>query len=360
MPSRDAYLAFLSDFGLSENDVLPMTRGEVPDNLADALKRIVEDHPPPDESTSESERMAWDVANLIGNAMNCNHLLQRVHEQAMKKMDTYCGTVRPHAYPGVFPMTSFNAQCVARSGGFLILLETGCMEVLEAFVGQLANTKKPHVRKVEFLCRVVSAYCDRDEIPQHEKEPGENIWLGGHFLNATEEFMIAHEYGHIVNQHVATDGAVRNIVSTRVADLTVLERNHAQEFEADLWAAHVFLRHAQKLRNEEAAIVCAGPVFFLAVSLLIDAYRDERQQVSSTHPPAPDRIHVVQCLQELLGFHELNYLSRRMLELVGDCAAELVGDRPIVPIFSRELGAAFAAAVKNLRLGIDVPRWITG
>jgi hypothetical protein len=221
-------------------------------------------------------------------------------------------------------------------------------------------------------------------------------------VTSAEEFVIAHDYGHITNKHVAPTtgessglhfrinslrigqprrqkspehaskgklltrlfgGQSRNvtpIIATAAGkSLEVIAKEKHQEYEADIWATHALVRRAQKKGSDALPVACAGPVISLGLALLIEEYmKDKGLPLNDTHPPAADRLYMVDALYELLGVRDQAYVGRRFLELVGDYAQKMFHRQVAVPLLDRELNRSFELALNNVGIHYDRPNWM--
>jgi hypothetical protein len=131
-------------------------------------------------------------------------------------------------------------------------------------------------------------YAKKNEY-QHPTLDSERLEAVRHFLTATEEFVLAHEYGHLTRGHVGN--ALADITVSQKLKISVAAKTKEQEFEADLWATNALLTvYSDKSDGEGASIVgCSGPLVFLSIANLVEAYLQSQGQRFDTHPPAVNR-----------------------------------------------------------------------
>ena len=108
--------------------------------------------------------------------------------------------------------------------------------------------------------------------------------LSIHAASAAEEFVLAHEYAHIIR------GDVGHLLDQSAVPQPRVGEESDDETAADLWAADAVMRVAES--EEEQIVRCTGPLVFLSTLKLIEAYFEQRKQMprSDTHPPAGNRI----------------------------------------------------------------------
>ena len=136
MPSRDDYLSFLNEFGLSEDKVLPIL--DIKKAPVEAVAMLL--GALGNKNIQGDERKTLEMmANMMVEQTNTNVLLSKINETLTSDLSQINFDIQNKAYPGVFPTDSFNAQCVFKDKGFLILIDTGCFEVIEAAVWVLLS-----------------------------------------------------------------------------------------------------------------------------------------------------------------------------------------------------------------------------
>jgi len=407
MPAKADYLSFLEEFGLSESSVLPIADIQKlpPERIGMLLGGLA--------SVKDSrEKAALELmAKTLAEGTNTNKLLEQLTENLRKDWSAIGLNVPNNAYSGVFPTSSFNAQCTYRKNGYLILLDTGCFELIEAATYVLLSTEEQAV-KTKTLASVLTKYLQQNALPDAGSMnldglsgPGSFQRLNTVYVSVTsaEEFVIAHEYGHIANKHVAPakDGSAelqfrvnhlklgrprlqknaepvskgsffsrmfsrepgKEAATTEMAQsksLDVIAKEKHQEYEADVWATHALVRRAQQKKESSAIpIACAGPVISLGLALLIEEYfKDKGLASNDTHPPAASRLYMVDALYDILGVRDQAYVGRRFLELAGDCAKKMFNRQVEIPVLDRELNRSLEVALKNVGIRYDRPKWM--
>jgi Peptidase family M48 len=406
MPTRVDYLSFLEEFSLSESSVLPIAdiKKLPPEGIAMLISGLA--------SVKDSrEKAALELmAKTLTEGTNTNQLLEKLAENLKKDWAAIRVSAPKNAYIGVFPTNSFNAQCTYRKNGYLVLLDTGCFELIEAATYVLLCTADQQT-KTKALASVLTKYLEENALPDAGSMNLPGLGGSGSFprlnlayvsVTSAEEFVIAHEYGHITNKHVTptTDessglhfrinslklgqprrqnspegvskssllkrlfgGQSRNVTPTILMaagkSLEVIAKEKNQEYEADIWATHALVTRAQEKGSDALPVACAGPVISLGLALLIEEYmKDKSLPLNDTHPPAAERLYMVDALYELLGVRDQAYVGRRFLELVGDCAQAMFHRQVAVPVLDRELNRSFELALNNVGIRYDRPNWM--
>jgi predicted metalloprotease len=76
-------------------------------------------------------------------------------------------------------------------------------------------------------------------------------------VNSVDEFMIAHEYGHLVNGHIGN--AMSDLKLASGSTISVVSKNQQQEFQADRWAINALVSSPSSDESDESHIICSGP-----------------------------------------------------------------------------------------------------
>jgi hypothetical protein len=105
--------------------------------------------------------------------------------------------------------------------------------------------------------------------------------------NTAELFIISHEYGHILFNHLDFNRKVKKELAKRL-QIETWEIDWDQEFQADEFASIVVIRLNHVIKDMEASIAFAGvPFFFSTVEIL---YTCLDYQFSETHPSPEQRM----------------------------------------------------------------------
>lgn len=130
---------------------------------------------------------------------------------------------------------------------------------------------------------------------------GRSLGMAWWLTDATERFMIAHEFGHLLEGHLGTP-------AEREAQ-NWLHRTRDQEFQADETGALLVLRGlADPVADQVMTyLAVAGPLFLFAIDHLITRVRNELDNIPqglrlSDHPASDERGAALRTLfQELYG-----------------------------------------------------------
>ncbi|MEU3185691.1 hypothetical protein ABZ707_16030 [Streptomyces sp. NPDC006923] len=210
-----------------------------------------------------------------------------------------------------YPHESFNARARAVHGGTLILVNAGfsllVLEMSKAFAASLGlftrekdggitlEAATPAVRErrrtaERAMARSVLAYLFQGDAAQGGRQPphSDSAGMARALTEATERFVVAHEFAHLLEGHLATPAQHRTG--------EWLHRTREQEFQADETGLLLLLRALADGPDEQIAryLAVAGPFFFFAIDHLITRVRNEIDDIPqgmrlSGHPGSDER-----------------------------------------------------------------------
>ncbi len=311
---KEDYLHYLDEFGLTESDVLPMLDLEkfktlpsenkigVMANLAKLLLGW--------KSYKQEEREKLQpLLDGLNPNNNTNYILEFLNEKFCEfifslKSDKYYKT-----YAGVFPTHCFNAHCTTKDTKHLILIDTGCFEILQ-YVIYVFQSKINESIKIEKIIKTIENYCLEKKYPSNEYDKEldskDETRIDSFLLNWSEYFVLGHEYGHIFNNHLDSQEDSLYVFSNDKS-VNIHQKSHQQEFEADIWSYYILSRMAKSRKTDTwiwKMLACSGPIIFLGIALLIEKYKISKGVRLDSHPPTEERIYMIQWLQEILRQHE--------------------------------------------------------
>jgi hypothetical protein len=235
------------------------------------------------------------------------------------------GNLPQEIFVGRYPTGSFNARVLLTVDGPLILVNTGAefliIEVIKlfvagtfAFVPSAADASHDEISNAigmneteiaEQLARLLFAYVTHGDAAIAGKLPilpGADAMIAvSKFAWSTTQFLIAHEYGHVVNDHLRQHKP-KNVVSDPESaefDWMSLE----QEVEADISGIRmhnqVFFDQIGRTIDDPLKLIqlqmnFAGPTIFLSIADMIEetfkAFLGRRGEwLVGSHPPTPIR-----------------------------------------------------------------------
>ena len=169
------------------------------------------------------------------------------------------------------------------------------------------------------------------------------------FRRTAEQFVLAHEYGHLIGGHLAIERAAAG--SPAMAEVHGIPQDWQQEYEADFLGT-LLTAQANASKGFDLALAYAGvDLAFTAIALVERAVAlsttgdAERRASTDSHPPATSRRHTMRLALESLTDDEKQVEGARGLAE----ALEQIGDMfwaEIAPRFEQiHLGAATPAAI---------------
>jgi hypothetical protein len=172
----------------------------------------------------------------------------------------------------MYPFTSFYGECRSVTDGYLLLINTGCVEILEALcsVHLSLERNKPGVIK-----KILLGYsCTLRELPNPATYPAagidesnlDRVKTIAAVTNEAASFVLAHELAHATFKHQGS--------------------TPLNELEADAWATLALLRR-NRLKSSDVVpdldqITFAGIFIYLCAVDCIAALRSSRQPDATT------------------------------------------------------------------------------
>lgn len=335
MGTHEEYSALLSEQGLKESDIAPMIRRQYwsPEALAkldeyrrslespfrihdtirsslgggpfavlDAMMAIAGDY----DRAEKLKKLQSGNANILLEAL-VSDLQRRCSENRMPYVET-------PVFHGVYPTKLFNAVTVPRSSGHLVLMESATLEIIEvvsSLIMARSGANNDRLRNIEMICQGywnnISAKLRDRYLPPHVEvyHLGLNISADEHadsveLINTTEEFVIAHEWGHISLGHAVEEGPCALGVAQTDA-IPNSENAWEDEFSADLWSARALLgpvRDPWSTKNADIDVPLAGIHLFLGLARIIESSASYGGHEATTHPPTSERIWMINQLDK--------------------------------------------------------------
>lgn len=250
-------------------------------------------------------------------------------EATIRALPAFAGRFRDDVFVGEFPTGSVNCQTVKVDDGFLVLVNSGTLMMLQQVVTFLwrGNADDPNspesLQAADGVAEVLAAYVQHGD-PYYGPKPlvgGMLAFASILMISAARKFVVAHEYGHILAGHLSGPNAEQVKLETEVGGLEVLRKNYAQEFEADdigyrltlgvasiqdfnlaaIDAGYSGDLHAMHEGAKQKSLI-AGPFVALTVDAILRRFYDSRRSAGGkvpsddAHPPADDRIQALLAL----------------------------------------------------------------
>jgi hypothetical protein len=313
------------------------------------------------------------VARTIFSEQRATSLLRTISAPIYEKARKVPGALSGPLAMGVFPFRWFNGHSTTFEGVSMCLAATGSFDLIETFSTLFAARQKDPGYAVEKLREAIAVYVRSNEVESPKYGLGEGLVdfgnAGGiHTLltTAAEQFLISHELGHVALGHTAS--APRGATPTRAVgligqtpnDAQVIKPEHLDEYCADVWALQAMLSLAKEPEHEEKIpIFCGGAAIFLGLAMLVEAAsRAARIDTEDSHPPAINRLYLIELAFELFGHHEDAFVARRVREFVEEVGAKYPGFE-MPPMLSRSLNQIAAQVFESFSLDLSNAPYIT-
>ncbi|MEO3407388.1 hypothetical protein AAFN85_25945 [Mucilaginibacter sp. CAU 1740] len=347
------YQRFLKERNLKEEDLLPILDMEkfTPEMHGALLSAFLSSMKSGNKDELTGILQAMNFA-IIGH--NTNHLIATMMYKLMADLEGI-GIRVPPFFAGVYPISMVNAQCVIREKLPILLIDTGCMEMISAVITTFVS-KRNETEQAELLIHFLTEYFIDGKYPDIEAGNHPSINWGSSVVSilttATEEFTFMHELGHFSLGHLKKDSLFA-LSEKDAAPLMVLNRSHEQEFDADVWAITTLINRAKNNQTPDTALdlACAGIVIFLSIGIMIEALaKSEGMPMRDTHPPIEKRLYVAEITMELLGVHEHTRIGSKFKRLIREfCVLKGVKEK-MPPMMDRELNRIVVGVYERLNI----------
>jgi Peptidase family M48 len=176
----------------------------------------------------------------------------RAVERSIRRIPRYANTLGTSLYCGPFPTGTVNAQVVSTPSGFIILVNTGALTMLQQVCTLLAMAQPDRLADpanaevVTGIVDVLAAYILYGDSLFGAKPLPVSLTqslLAQRLKDACLKFIIAHEYGHIVAGHLAPAETTQTIRIRAAGDqmIPVIKKSLVQELEADRIGHYIIL-----------------------------------------------------------------------------------------------------------------------
>ena len=280
---------------------------------------------------------------------------------------------------GVFPMRWFNGSAVIFESIPICLIAHGSFDLIEVFVTLFLASRKNKDYAVLNMQEALEHYVQTGEVKKPEYELGQGLvdfgsTFGSALITSAEQFLIGHELGHVALGHLKTGSRAMcpltleraakwdekpGTANTPANKIEVIRPGQFDEHCADVWSVSTLLECFSKGTEEALPIACAGACIFMGLALLYETVAlFRKQEIEDTHPPAAERLYLIDLALELTGNHEKAFLARRFREFV-----EMVGAKypafEMPPMLSRPLNRTAASVFEHLGFDLSNAPYIT-
>jgi len=368
MVGKETYLEFLREYGLSEAEVLPMFDfDKLPENVRKYSHGMLLHAYLNRDKLDDFERdLITRWIEQIPKKKNSNSLVSYLLGEIRDEFKLIDVEVSKNCFAGVFPTNSFNAQCLLKNGGYLILIDTGFIEIVEAVVTAFFSDNDT-VEKENFIFKTIMEYCENYTIPNVKSGdfPGYESLRYRQEIIATKlanSFILTHELGHIFNGHCDNNSNSMFFDVPLVENssrLQLIKKSFVQEFEADAWAAYNLIKRSELLGKGQRIYIeltCLGQVVCLGLAALLEGYYKKKGMYVDSHPSTKERIYNLQFLYELMGHEDKISLASEFLEIIEKVFYKFNHDYLEIPFLDREYNRTFFEVVDKMNLPVDIPK----
>jgi hypothetical protein len=347
---KQVYLDFLKRKALRESDVLPIIdRNKMTVEMHGALlSAFISAMKSADDVSSMNEQEKKNLAAILSmmrnviEQTNTNELVSQIAGSIQEDLRRIGDSI-PDFFAGVYPTGYINAFRVIEAGLPLVLIATGCFEMIETAVITFIS-KRNETEQAELLIAALDDFFIKGKMPQPEiaNHPSIN-WGSGivpSLVNAIEEFVITHEIGHIYLGHTKEKSRYALPLNDGTT-LSVIKNDHKQEYQADIWALQRLIARAKELEGDDPSRIlrtCSGALMFLNIGLMIEALAESRKKpIRDSHPPAENRLYVAEITLDVLGLEDQGGVASSFKRILREMCVLLEVEERVPPMLSRDL-----------------------
>lgn len=315
---RGDYMRFLAQFGIEPRKP-PANAAEL---RIDMLLRMIEAHRragDPAAAAYLGEVLAKERAGATDEQRHpAEILLERSRRTVLAAIAStaYADALRHEVFVGDFPTGSLNAEARRTEHGYLILVNSGLSYFFRQVLVALCMRDPVGAEELDLIGQAIAAYVlHRDPAAGPQPLAGGHAAMLSHALQrACGDFVVAHEFGHLLAGHLDVPAGLSRMLPVRDGrEVPVIDKSWQQEFEADAIGFSLLLggrsldavkqiidEGKQDIRVaaqgiELLAALAAPMIFFILESLVakcIQAAEGAQLPVAapSTHPPSRDRL----------------------------------------------------------------------
>jgi len=276
---------------------------------------------------------------------------------------------------GVSPLKWFNGQSLIFEQTPLCLVQSGCFSLIEIFVTLFQASQKDVGYAISGTWQAIEDYIKTGEVKPADYGLGQDLVdFGNSLINvlttSAEQFVVAHEIGHVALGHTATAprGLVpieTNLVAPKAMPtsrdtIEIIQPSHFDEHCADIWGLSTQLEVAASASDEAALpITCAGSTIFMGLNMLVEfAYQLHGERLDDTHPSASERLYLIELALELTGNHENAYVAHRFREFTEQIGRKYSNFK-MPPLLSRPLNKTAQSVFEHLGFDLSKATYIT-
>ena len=257
------------------------------------LKEYIEKHPPVDiDQRIFSTQISADVYNLKSTALEIEDAIKRrgiilpskpyfgilntgfVNGQAIRIPNTKEYIIALHSgtldlFSNMADLISYILPAVTEDGGFEFLCDIEDEELINKWKFEI--NKKPEA--VEQLILIVMSYLNpiKDTSKKLKKlinQDNGRFHVSSNLSAGSRLFLIGHEYGHIVANHLTLANESTKIMNNKITNISLVQQNWDKEFEADSYGGNFSIGAMLHAIKQLEICVVAIDNFFTILHLL--------------------------------------------------------------------------------------------
>ncbi|MGU3663946.1 hypothetical protein ACLBX9_07145 [Methylobacterium sp. A49B] len=361
------YERYLKSVGRSAKDVDKMIDfSKYPDDEKDlyisSLQQVLDNH---EKVSDEDLALILQKFRSVFSEESSSLLLRLICKPFIEDPHNNLIGMKDNLAIGVFPFRWFNGQSTRIDNSAICLAATGAIDLIEIFCILFFTSQTDMKYALENMRRAIKFYVENEAVDpvRHDLAKGKYDFskkprLDIPLTTAGEQFLLAHELGHAALGHIKSSKmhALPTLKNSGngahdESNTFVISPSHYMEYAADMWALDAMLRVGKQAKNYELGpFYCAGASVFLGLALLIEsAARSVGAEFDDSHPPALNRLYIIERGLELTGNHKDAFLARRVLEFIEKVGAGF--DKFFMPpLMSGSLNSIALEVVENLKI----------
>lgn len=325
--------------------------------------------------SDEELRAILFIALQVFSETRASSLIRTISEPLVSTARRVAQHWSPDYAIGVFPMQWFNGQYTTHDDSPLFLISAGSIDLIETFFVLLSAFKKDPRYAVQEMRAALDHYAIHGAVekPAHGLAKGlvdfgTPVRLDTVLTTSTEQFLLAHEFGHMALNHqdAYATSPLHTYSSPEAADriprkeIEAITPSHFDEHCADVWALLLTLKCAEQKQEEHSiAFACAGAVGFMGIALLVEHFQVLRGvDIRDSHPNAADRLYQLDLCIEVTSNSEHRYVAQHVKSFV-ESVGRGTGKFEMPPMLSREQNRTAIAVFTYLGVDLSDAPYIT-
>lgn len=235
---RGDYMRFLAQFGIEPRKP-PADAAQL---RFDMLLRMIEANRRSGDHAAAAYLDKVLARERAGATDDDRHPLEILLEQSQRRVvasitsSAYADACRHEVFVGDFPTGSLNAEARRTKHGYLILVNSGLSYFFRQVLVALCMRDPVGPKELDIISQAIAAYIlHRDPAAGPQPVAGGAAALLSYALQrACGDFVVAHEFGHLLAGHLDMPGARSRMLPLQGGkEVDVIDKSWRQEYEAD-------------------------------------------------------------------------------------------------------------------------------